>query len=136
MKDTRKYLRVNLSEEVIEEEIIPEEIINDFVGGRGLGIKYLYDELDKGVDPLGPENKLLLVTGPLAGTRTCASSRWIAVTKSPLSNTYTRSSGGGDFGAWLSFVGLDFILIEGRAEKPVYIYLEDNDYRIGDARGI
>ena len=96
----RRLLRVNLSSSVITEEDIPRKVAEAYVGGRGFCAKYLYDEVRPGIDPLGPENKLLLVTGPLAGTSAQAFSKWIAAAKSPLTDTFSRSSGGGDFGVY------------------------------------
>ncbi len=95
----RRLLRVNLSSGTIVEEDIPQKVAEAYVGGRGFCAKYLYDEVPPGIDPLSPENKLLLATGPLAGTSAQSFSKWIAVTKSPLTGTFSRSLGGGDFGA-------------------------------------
>lgn len=128
-----KFLRVNLSTGDIKQEVIPEKTVRDFVGGRGIGAKYLYDELHPGIEPLSPDNKLLLVTGHLAGTSAQATSRWMAVTKGPATGTFTRSVGGGDFGAWLRWAGFDFILLEGKAKKPVYLYIEGDRPEIREA---
>ncbi|MBE0481600.1 MAG: aldehyde ferredoxin oxidoreductase family protein [Dehalococcoidia bacterium] len=132
----RKLLRVNLSSEAINEEAIPDRIALDYVGGRGFGAKYLYDEVPAGTDPLGNKNKLLLVTGPLAGTNAQSVSKWVVITKSPVTNTFTRSYGGGDFGAWLKWAGLEMIVLEGKASKPSYLYIKDNKYEILDAADI
>ena len=121
----RRLLRVNLSSGVIREEDIPNEVAEAFVGGRGFGAKYVYDEISPGIDPLGRENKLLFGTGPLAGTSAQSVSKWLVVTKSPLTGTYTRSFGGGDFGAWLKWAGFELIIIEDKAAKPVYLYIKD-----------
>jgi len=131
-----KLLRVNLSNRKITTEPIPQQIRTDFIGGRGLGIKYLYDELPPGVDPLGVQNKLLLVSGPLAGTNAQAVARWMAITKSPLTGAYARSVAGADFGAWLKFAGYDLIIVEGRAAKPAYIHLTADSCQIHDAAEI
>ncbi|MDH5695135.1 MAG: aldehyde ferredoxin oxidoreductase family protein [Dehalococcoidia bacterium] len=133
MAYTAKMLRVNLSTNAIKEELIPEETMVHFIGGRGLGISQLYRQLRPGVEPLSPDNKLLLLVGPLAGTGGLACSRWMAVSKSPLTGTYFRSVSGGDFGAWLSFTGLQLILLEGRAAKPVYLYIEGRKRELRDA---
>jgi aldehyde:ferredoxin oxidoreductase len=109
---------------LVSVEPIPDEVAREFVGGRGLGIKYLFDELRPGIDSLGAENKLLLLTGPLAGTSAQSFSRWIAMTKSPLTGAIARAVGGGDFGAWIRFAGFDFIVLEGKSPKPCYLYLE------------
>ncbi|MEE9491088.1 MAG: aldehyde ferredoxin oxidoreductase N-terminal domain-containing protein, partial [Dehalococcoidia bacterium] len=105
----RKLLRVNLSSGAIIEEDIPQKVAEAYVGGRGFCAKYLYDEVRPGIDPLSPENKLLLASGPLAGTSAQSFSKWIAVTKSPLTGTFSRSLGGGDFGAWLKWAGFALI---------------------------
>ncbi len=128
-----KLLRANLSSGVIKEEVIPQEIVRRFVGGRGTGDVYLYRELTPGTDSLGIGNKLIFVIGPLAGTGAHSCSRWLVVFKSPLTGGYFRSSGGGDFGAWLRFAGLDMVIIEGKAPKPVYLYIDNGHYEIRDA---
>jgi aldehyde:ferredoxin oxidoreductase len=79
-----KFLRVNLSTGTVVNEPLPMQVAIDFIAGRGFGIKYLYDELSPNIDPLGENNKLLLVPGVLAGTPAQAVSRWVACTKSPL----------------------------------------------------
>jgi aldehyde:ferredoxin oxidoreductase len=120
-----KLLRVNLTNGTVKVESIPEQIRRDFLGGRGFGIKYLYDELSPGIEPLAPENKLILSTGVLCGTAGSGFSKWIAMTKSPLSGCVAKAVAGANFGPWLKFAGFDIIIIEGKAEKPSYIYLED-----------
>lgn len=130
------FLRIDLSNEKISIETVPDQVKRDFLGGRGFGIKYLYDEVPAGTDPLGPSNKLLFLTGPLAGTKATSCSRWTVYTKSPLTGTVMRAVCGGDFGAWMKWAGLDFIIIEGKAEKPVYVYIDDSGCEIRDARGL
>ena len=129
----RKGLRVNLSTGEIREETIEEQVATDFIGGSGFGIYYLYTHLAPNTDPLSEQNKMLFVTGPLAGTNAQAVSRWLVCTRSPLTGAFARSSCGADFGAWLRFSGYDFIMVEGRAEKPVYIHLSENSCQIKDA---
>jgi aldehyde:ferredoxin oxidoreductase len=132
----RKLLRVNLSSGVTKEENIPHKLAEDYVGGRGLCAKYLYDEVSPGIDPLGEDNKLLFNVGPLAGTSAQSFSKWLVVTKSPLTGTYTRSYGGGDFGAFLKWAGLELMIIEGKASKPVYLHIKDGTCEICDASNI
>jgi len=129
----RKYLKVELNANKIEERKISEEVSREWVGGRGFGIKYLYEGMAPEVDPLSPENKLIILTGPLAGTGALGASRWMVITKSPLTQTYMRSVGGADFGAWLAFAGFDFIQIEGKSKKPSYLYIEKDKWEIMDA---
>jgi aldehyde:ferredoxin oxidoreductase len=132
----RKLLRVNLSNSTIKDEDIPQKIALDYVGGRGFGSKYFYDEVAPGTDPLGKQNKLLVGTGLLAGTGAQSLSKWIVVTKSPLTNTFARSYGGGDFGAWLKWAGFELVIFEGKAAKPVYLHIAGGKYEIRDASAI
>ena len=120
---TGRLLRVNLSRGTAEVETIPAETCELFVGGRGFGIAYLYGEQPPNMDPLGEENRLIFIAGPLAGTQAQSVSRWMVVTKSPLTGGYARSVAGADFGAWLRFAGYEALLVEGKAEKPVYLHL-------------
>jgi aldehyde:ferredoxin oxidoreductase len=131
--DQGKFLRINLSSGKIASEAIPSEDREKYAGGRGLGIKYLYQELQPGVDPLSENNKLILLNGPLAGTQAQSVSRWMACTKSPLTGAFARSVGGADFGAWLKFAGYEFLILEGKADKPVYIHLTQDNCEIKDA---
>jgi len=131
--NTGKFLRVNLSSGETAEECVPEQIAVDFIGGRGYGIRYLYQELAPGIEPLGEQNKLIMLNGPLAGNTAQAVSRWMSITKSPLTGAFARSVCGADFGAWLKFAGYEFIIIEGKAEKPVYVHLTRDGCQILDA---
>ncbi|MGD0918179.1 MAG: aldehyde ferredoxin oxidoreductase family protein [Thermodesulfobacteriota bacterium] len=128
-----KFLRVNLSEGTVKNEPLPVQVAMDFIAGRGFGSKYLYDELAPNIDPLGEHNKLILATGMLNGSQAQSVSRWGASTKSPLTGCIARSNSGGDFGAWMKFAGYDFILIEGKAEKPVYLYITADGAQLRDA---
>lgn len=134
--NTGKILRVNLTSGKVSTDSVPEKIAADFIGGRGYGIRYLYDEITSGVDPLGEKNKLLMLNGPLAGTTAQAVSRWMVCTRSPLTGAFARSVCGADFGAWLKFAGYEIIIIEGKAEKPVYIHLTPDSCKILDAAEI
>ena len=131
--NTGRLVRVNLSSGKVSTESIPESIARDFIGGRGYGIRYLYDEIAPGTDPLSEDNKLLMLTGPLAGSMAQAVSRWVVCTKSPLTGAFARSVCGADFGAWLKFAGYEVVIIEGRAEKPVYIHITPEGCTIQDA---
>ncbi len=131
-----KVLRVNLSNQKISVEQLNERLATLFIGGRGLGAKLLFDEVKAGVDPLSEDNKLYFLTGPLAGTTSQASSRWMVVTKSPLSGTIIRSTGGADFGHELKSTGFDLIVIEGKAEKPTTLCIRDDKVEFKDASHI
>lgn len=128
-----RILRLDLTNHKYFIEPLKRELVEDFIGGRGFGIKILFDELSSGVDPLSPENKLVFTIGPLAGTKVQSASRWIAQFKSPLTNAYCRSVGGGFFGAELKFAGYDAIIVEGRSEKPVYVWVNDDKVEFRDA---
>jgi len=131
--NTGRILRVNLSSGKTTTESVPEQIAADFIGGRGYGIKYLYQELAPGVDPLGEQNKLMMLNGPLAGNTAQAVSRWMVCSRSPLTGAFARSVCGADFGAWMKFAGYEIIIVEGKAEKPVYIHLTGDSCHVLDA---
>jgi aldehyde:ferredoxin oxidoreductase len=128
-----KYIKVNLSTGEIKTEPIEERVVMDFIGGRGFGAYHLLKAQPAGVDPLGDQNNLLFLTGPLAGGSAQSVSRWMVVTRSPLTGAFARSVGGADFGAWLQFAGYSFIQVTGKAEKPVYIHLTSDSCQILDA---
>jgi aldehyde:ferredoxin oxidoreductase len=129
-----KILRVNLTKGEWRVEELDRNVAEKFIGGRGLGSKILYDEIDPKVDPLSPDNKLILATGPLTGTSASAAGRYMAITKSPLTGTIACSNSGGHFGAELKFAGFDLIVIEGKSKDPVYLYIEDGKVEIRDAK--
>jgi aldehyde:ferredoxin oxidoreductase len=134
--NTGKVLRINLSNGKVSTETVPENVATDFIGGRGYGVKYLYDEIAPGTNPLGEENKLFLLAGPLAGTMAQAVSRWIVCTKSPLTGAFARSVCGADFGAWMRFADYEIIVIEGKAAKPSYIHLTPDGVKVLNAKEI
>lgn len=131
-----QILRVNLSTGKISREEVPGDVRKHFVGGRGIGINYLFCELTPGVDPLGEENKLILVNGILAGTNAQGCARWLAMTKSPLTGGIGRACCGGSFGAYMKFAGLDAILVEGSAAQPVYLFIDGTQAELRDARDL
>ena len=126
-------LRVNLTERRFSEEPLSEKLIHDYIGGRGFGAKLLYDDLKPNVDPLGEDNELIFLAGPLAGTKAQSFGRWKVFFKSPLTGTGFKSSGGGYFASELKFAGLDGIIVEGKSEKPVYLWLRNGHYEFRDA---
>jgi aldehyde:ferredoxin oxidoreductase len=130
---TGRLLRVNLNNKTIVKEDIPEKLLTTYIGSRGLAVKYLYDEVDPKVDPFSPDNKVILATGPLTGTFAPASARYAVITKSPLTNTITSSNAGGYWGAELKMAGYDMIIIEGKAQKPVYLLIWDEEVEIKSA---
>jgi aldehyde:ferredoxin oxidoreductase len=98
-----------------------------YLGQRGLASKYLSEEIDPKVDALSPDNKFIMVTGPLTGTMASTGGRYSVVTKSPLTGTIACSNSGGFIGAEMKNAGWDMIIFEGKASSPVYLYVENED---------
>ena len=127
-----KLARIDLSTGHVEYFAPDPKDLEMYVGGRGLGVKYVYENGPK-VDPLGPENLLYIMNGPLSGTRAKMSGRLAVVTKSPLTGTVTESHMGGWTAAKLKWAGFDGLLIKGASEKPVYLLVKDGEVSIQDA---
>ncbi|MFC1947152.1 aldehyde ferredoxin oxidoreductase family protein [Chloroflexota bacterium] len=128
-----KLLFVNLSTGELRTETPDETLYRDFIGGYGLGARILYNNQKGGVDPLGPENTLGIVTGPLTGTPATFGSRFVAVSKSPLTGSWGDANAGGQFGPYLKFSGFDGVFVNGIAEKPVYLVLDNGKAELKDA---
>jgi aldehyde:ferredoxin oxidoreductase len=131
---TGKLLRVNLTEGTTRAEPINKQWAIDYIGGRGLGAKYLFEEMDPNVDPLSPENKLIFATGPLTGTNSSCGCRYMVVTKGALNGTITTSNSGGHWGPALKYAGYDLVILEGRSPRPVYLWIYDGEVEIRSAR--
>lgn len=132
-----KLLRINLTSKKSEIEIINEDLWKRFLGGRGLGAYYLYNEVAPEVKPLDPgNNKLIFMLGPLGGTLIPGSNKICVTFKSPLTKTYSYSLCGGSYGPELKFAGYDGIIIEGKASEPCYLYINDNEVLIKSAWNI
>jgi len=129
-----KFLRVNLTKSKITVEDLDPQIAKDFIGARGMGVKYLYDEINPKVDALSPENKLLMVTGPLTGTGASSGNRYVVVTKSPLTGAIAESSAAGNFATSLKYAGYDMIIFEGKSKKPAYLWVDDDKVELRDAQ--
>ncbi len=130
---TGKLLRVNLSEGTCESEPLNMEWAQAYLGQRGLATKYLCEEIDPKVDPLSPENKLIMTTGPLTGTCASTAGRYSVVTKGALTGAIACSNSGGFFGNEMKNAGWDMIIFEGRSPSPVYLLVLDGDARLVDA---
>ena len=130
-----KLLRVNLTKGTCTPEPLNMDWVKLYLGQRGLGTKYLYEEIDPKVDPLSPDNKLIFVTGPLTGTCASTGGRYSVVTKGPLTGTVACSNSGGQFGGELKQAGWDMVIIEGKSAKPVYLMLVDDQAELLDAEG-
>ena len=132
---TGKILRVNLSEGRAKEEALPLAIAKDYIGGAGFGMKYLFDELKPGIDPLGPENKLIFAVGPFSGTSIPCASRMAVTGKSPSTGAVGMSLSGGHFPVEMKRAGYDALIIEGKADKPTYVWIKNGKVFFRDARG-
>ena len=120
-----KVLRINLSKGEVKDEPLNMEWAKQYIGQRGLASKYLAEEIDPRCDALGPENKLIFVTGPLTGTPASTGARYSVVTKSPLTGTIACSNSGGYLGPEIKYAGWDMIILEGESPEPVYLYIEN-----------
>jgi aldehyde:ferredoxin oxidoreductase len=119
----------------IEYKEIKEDDARKYIGGRGLGVKYVFDNGPQ-VEPLSAENILCVMTGPLTGTDASMSGRLAVVTKSPLTGTITDSHMGGWTGAKLRWAGFDGLVFKGKSDKPVYAYVEDGKVTLHDASAV
>jgi aldehyde:ferredoxin oxidoreductase len=129
----RKLLRVNLSEGTCKSEPLNMDWADKYLGQRGLATKYLSEEIDPKVDPLSPDNKLIMVTGPLTGTCASTAGRYSVVTKGALTGAIACSNSGGFFGNEMKNAGWDMIIFEGKAAKPVYLMLQNDQADLIDA---
>jgi aldehyde:ferredoxin oxidoreductase len=128
-----KILRVDLGTGKISEIELADDFAEKWIGGRGFIAKILYDELDARIDPLGPKNKLIFMTGPLAGTNIPLTGKYTVGMKSPLTNTISVSYCGGHFGPTMKLAGYDGVIFEGKSEKKVYAFLHDGQLELKDA---
>jgi aldehyde:ferredoxin oxidoreductase len=128
-----KVLRFDLSNLKVHIEDLNEEWANYFIGGSGMGAKFLYEMSDERTDPLGPGNPLIFMAGPFAGTSVPLSGRHSVVSKSPLTGIFGESDVGGTWGANLKKAGFDGIIITGKPENPIYLWVHDEEYEIRDA---
>jgi aldehyde:ferredoxin oxidoreductase len=133
---TRNVLRVNLTEGKVKKEPLNMEWAALYLGQRGLATKYLMSEIDPKVDPLAPGNKLIMTTGPLTGTMASTGGRYSVVTKGALTGAIACSNSGGFIGAEMKNAGWDMFIFEGKAPKPVYLYVENDRAELLPADGI
>jgi len=131
-----KILRVNLSMREVKVEELPENIWRMYLGGRGLGAYILMKELKPKIDPFSPENKLIFAVSVITGAPIPGVNRISVVSKSPLTNTYGEAEAGGFFAPELKFSGFEAIVIEGKSEKPTYLYIKDGNAELRDANHI
>jgi aldehyde:ferredoxin oxidoreductase len=130
---TGKILNIDLTHSKIKVEGLKEEWLNQFIGGSGLGAKYLFEMTNEKTDPLGPENPLIFMTGPFTGTSVPLSGRHAVVSRSPLTGIFGESDVGGTWGAQLKKAGFDGIILTGKSPKPSYLWIDDGKVEIREA---
>ena len=130
---TGKILRVDLTTGDLSVETPSEETYRRYVGGSAMAAQYLLRELPAGVDPLGPDNILILMTSAMCGTPFSGVNRYTAAGKSPLTGAYGESEAGGFWGAGLKAAGFDGIIVKGQSESPVYLSINDGEAELRDA---
>src|SRR3990172_2725760 len=128
-----QLLRVNLTAGTVASEPLNMEWARRYVGGRGLGSRYLYEEIDPRCDALWKENKVIFATGPLTGTYAPTGGRYMVICKSPLTDAIACSNSGGYWGPELKFAGYDMVILEGRSPKPVYLWVYNEHVELRDA---
>ena len=128
-----RVLRVDLTTKSIRKNPLLKDWAVKYIGGIGFGVRVLYDEVGSEVDAFSPENIIVIAQGPLSGTLAPSSGRCELITKSPLTRILGHSNLGGDFGPTLKWAGYDLMLIKGKSERPVYLWIEDDHVEIRDA---
>jgi aldehyde:ferredoxin oxidoreductase len=128
-----KILRVDLTAGTVKSEPTNMDWARAYLGSRGLGTKYIVQEVDPKVDPLSPANKIIWATGPLTGTMASTGGRYTVITKGPLTGAIACSNSGGYWGAELKMAGWDMVIFEGKSAKPVYLFIEDDKAELRDA---
>ncbi len=126
MSWTKQILRVNLTEGTCTPEPLNMDWANEYLGQRGLASKYLVEEVDPKCDPLSPDNKMIMATGPLTGTMAATAGRYSVITKGPLTGAIACSNSGGFIGNEFKNAGWDMIIFEGKSPKPVYLWIQDD----------
>jgi len=128
-----KLLNVDLSRGTLAEEALDETLCRRYIGGYGVAAYLLYHRMPPGADPLGPQNVLGFMTGPLTGTPALIGSRFIVLGKSPKTHTWGDANAGGHFGPKLKFAGFDGILVSGLSDKPAYLFINEGQAELRDA---
>jgi aldehyde:ferredoxin oxidoreductase len=128
-----KMLMVDLSRSELKDEALDERLCRQFIGGYGLGARILFSRQKAGVDPLGPDNTLGILTGPFTGTPALSGTRYTVVAKSPLTGGWGDANSGGYFGAFMKFAGYDAVFFTGISEKPVYLLINNGKAELRDA---
>ncbi|MDH5268266.1 MAG: aldehyde ferredoxin oxidoreductase, partial [Candidatus Bathyarchaeota archaeon] len=129
-----KILHIDLTSGKVETKPLNVELAKQFIGGIGLGMRLLFDHSNPGTDPFSPENPIILVTGPLSGTMApSAGNGYAVVSKSPATGGVAESKAHGFFGAELKRAGYDAVILTGKSEKLVYVFIDDDSVQLMDA---
>jgi aldehyde:ferredoxin oxidoreductase len=129
----QKILRVDLTTGETRVESPDPALLKEYIGGTGLAMRLLYDEVQPGIDPYAPENRLIFMTGPLTGTLVPGSGTYAVVSRNTLTGLVGSAQANGFFGGRLKYAGFDGVIIQGRAEKPVYLHIHDGKAVLEDA---
>jgi len=132
---TGKHIRVDLTRSAITVMADDLELMKNYLGARGIGIKIMMDEIDPKIDAFEPQNRFIIATGPLTCTPP-AVNRTYFVTKSPLTGGIANAGVGGYFGSELKFAGYDFIIFQGKAKRPVYLWIDNDKIELRSAEHI
>lgn len=131
-----RILYIDLTSRIWESDPVTDEVVRDYIGGRGINARLLYDFVPAGIDPLGPDNVLILGVGLLAGTDAPSAGRTTVTAKSPATGRYSKSSLGGHWGALLRYSGYEHVVLRGQAEEPVILHITDEGVRFLPAKDI
>ena len=131
-----RLLNVDLSKETWAAETLPAGLIDDFIGGSSLGARLLWDYANRNVDPLAPDNPLVLATGPLTGTNGPTTGRSTFCGRSPRTGLWGESNIGGFVGSELRYAGFDILLVTGRASRPVYLWINNGQVEVREAASL
>jgi len=131
-----KMLFVDLSKQKLRDEALDENLCRQFIGGYGIGARILFSRQKAGIDPLGPDNTLGILSGPFSGTPAVSGTRYTVVAKSPLTGGWGDANSGGYFGAFMKFAGYDALFFTGISGKPVYLFINNGKTELRDAAHI
>ncbi len=131
---TGTVLRVDLTAGLVRREALDEAFSRTYIGGRGFTSRMQYDLIPPDVNPLGPENVLIIAPGALTGTSAPSAARFVVAARSPLTGILGDANSGGFFGAVLKRAGYSLILVHGRSAQPVYLKIDDDEVELSDAR--
>src|SRR4030042_4361422 len=127
-----EILRIDLSRSHISREAVPQDLFDKYLAGAGMATHYLYHEVPKGADPLGPENELIFMTGALTGTVAPSTGRFHVGFKSPLTGVWAQSNSAGFWGVDFKRTGFDGIIFQGISPAPVYLMVEEDKAELRD----